>query len=129
VINTPQGCAAIQRHLDRLERWADTSLLKFNTGKCQVLHLGRNNPIHRCRLGTNQLESNFAGKELVDSMLSMSQQSMSQGNASKSREVILCLCSALVRRTAVLCPELGTPVQESSRGIYWSRSTEGPQRW
>jgi len=35
-----------------------------------------------------------------------------QGVASRSREVILPLCSTLVRHIWVLCPEPNSPVQE-----------------
>ena len=49
VADMPQGCAAIQRDLDRLESWAEGNLMKFNKSKCKVLRLGRNNPMHQCR--------------------------------------------------------------------------------
>lgn len=40
----PDGCAAIQRDLDRLEKEADRNLLKLNKGKGKLLPLRKNNP-------------------------------------------------------------------------------------
>ncbi|KAK4827174.1 hypothetical protein QYF61_015136 [Mycteria americana] len=40
----PDGCAAIQKDLDKLEKWAEKNLNPYSKGECQVLHLGRNNP-------------------------------------------------------------------------------------
>ena len=55
VADTPEGCAAIQNNLDRLECWVVRNLMKFNTGKCRVL--GRNNPMHQYWLGVDLLKA------------------------------------------------------------------------
>ncbi|KAK4826870.1 hypothetical protein QYF61_011989, partial [Mycteria americana] len=40
------------RDLDRLEKCTNRKCMKFSTGKCKVLLLGRNNPMHQYWLGT-----------------------------------------------------------------------------
>ncbi|KAK4827139.1 hypothetical protein QYF61_014733 [Mycteria americana] len=46
LVDSPNGCAAVQRDLNKLEKWANRNAMKFNKGKSKVLHSGRNNPMH-----------------------------------------------------------------------------------
>ena len=71
----PEGCAAIQQDLDRLESCAERNQMRFTKSKCGVLYLGRNNFMHRYRLGDNLLERSSAERDLdvlVDSRLAIS---------------------------------------------------------
>ena len=47
-------------YLDRLEKWANGSLVEFNKGKCQFLHLGRSNLVQQYKQGTDYSKSSFA---------------------------------------------------------------------
>jgi len=55
-----EGQAAIQRDLNRMEKWNNRDLMKFNKEKCEVQPLGRNNSTHQYMLGATQLKSSFA---------------------------------------------------------------------
>ncbi|GAB0200831.1 mitochondrial enolase superfamily member 1 [Grus japonensis] len=139
VADTAEGCAAIQRDRDRLESWAKRNQMKFNKGECRVLHLGRNNPKHRYRLGVDLVGSSAAEKDLgvlLDNKLSTSQQCArvakkangilgrtEKSVASRWREVIL--YSALVRPQLEFCVQFWALQFKKDRELLGKSPAEG----
>ncbi|GAB0192523.1 mitochondrial enolase superfamily member 1 [Grus japonensis] len=118
VVDTLEGRDAIQRDLDRLERWARANRMKFNKAKCEVLHVGRRNLKHSYRLGKEWIESSPEEKDLgvlIDGKLAVCACSpvslgcIKRGVTSRLREGILPLYSTLVRPHLQYCVQLWGP--------------------
>ncbi|CAM5162260.1 unnamed protein product [Natator depressus] len=90
----------IQNDLDKLEKWCEVNRMKFSKDKCKVLHLGRNNQLHRYKMRNDCVGRSSVEKDLgviVDHKLNMSQQCKTV--AKKATIILGCISRSIVSKT------------------------------
>lgn len=118
------------------KKWAQMNLMRFN--KCKVLHLIQGNPRHTYRLGEELIKISSEKEDLgvpVVEKFEASQQCtladktncipgcIKRGVASRVREVIVPLCSALVMHHLQYCIQVWSPQQH--KDVKMLEQTQG----
>jgi len=114
VVDTLEGRDAIQKDLDRLERWAPVNLMKFNKAKCKVLHTGWDNPKHKCRCSREWIESSPEQKALgvlVDEKLNMTWHCAL--TTEKANHILGCIKRSVASRAGGILPPCSGETQKS----------------
>ena len=63
-IESPEDSAALQATLDKLGAWAERWGMQFNTAKCHVMHIGKNNPKNVYMMNGIQLSETTVEREI-----------------------------------------------------------------
>lgn len=117
-----RGRDTIQKKRNGLDRWANVNPMKFNSLKCMIAYLSWDNLKQEYRLGNEWFGSSHAEeglKVVIDEKVDFSQQCaftaqkashiigcLKRSTASRLREVILPLCSILMRPPLQYCIQL-----------------------
>jgi len=129
-----EGQDAIQKDLDKLEKWACVNLMRFYKAKCKVLHLDRGHPRYQYRLGDEGIERSPAEKDLgvpVDEKLDRSHQCahspeiqpypglhpQQRGQQVKRGDSASLLCFTLVRPHLESCIQPWRPQHRKDMGL------------
>ena len=125
VVNSTRDADELRADLRKLEEWSSKWLMPFNTEKCKVLHLGKNNACHEYSL--NGMVMNTVEKEkdlgiIIDKSLKFSEHCNSVASSAnsivgmikrsitcRSKHIIVKLYKALVRPKLEYCVQAWRP--------------------
>ena len=110
-ISTVEDSRKLQCSLNACAAWSDTWLLQFNSSKCKVLHLGRNNPNYDYFMSDgsklNKLDVTTCEKDLgvyIDNDLNFKEHVINQTN--KARSIAGCIHRNIINKT----PDIMVPL-------------------
>ena len=55
-VNTPEGQDAIQRDLDRFQKWTQVNLVRLNKTKYNIMHMGHGNSYYQYKLRNERVQ-------------------------------------------------------------------------
>ena len=126
----------LAKDLDNLENWARLWQMRFNVGKCKVLHLGSRNPRYDYNMGDLILETATEEKDLgviIDEKLKFDKHTEAQVNKANKvlgllrrsfetldKETLVWLFKALVRPHLEYCNTVTYPVYEKDAKLLES---------
>ena len=125
-VPTQDDIKTMQKDIDQLQTWADKWQMRYNVGKCGVMHTGYHNPTQTYTMDNTPLKETEEEKDLgicIHKSLKTSTQSaaavkkaanrvlgmIKRNFAYKSRTVILKLYKSLVRPHLDYCMQLWNP--------------------
>ena len=125
VVKTRRDCEELQKDLSKLEEWAAKWQMRFNVGKCKVMHIGAKNPNFKYRLTGSELSVTDQERDLgvlVDSSMKVSTQCAAavkkansmlgiirKGIENKTANIILPLYKSMVRPHLEYCVQFWSP--------------------
>ena len=113
--------------------WIICYFMMYYKAKYMVLHLDQDNPRYECRLGEGPWVPSDEKLGMCQQCVLLAQKANSilgfikRGVASRVREVIVSLCSALVRSHLQYCIQTWGPPHRKAWSC-WNRSRGGPLR-
>ena len=113
-ITSELDCLRLQEDIDSLVKWSDKWLMKFNSSKCKILHVGKNNPKFNYTIKEGDIDvpltETLCEKDLgvnIDNCLNFNQ------HIAQITKKARCISAMLLRTFTNKDPEIHVPIFKS----------------